>query len=102
MVTKVESDQELATNLSAISDSQEAALAATGSYATVYAVPGTASLSITSYTGGGPRLPVEQLRNPGYLIFQRVEEDGVEFMRCIDYGTSGRTRSWAQVESGED
>jgi len=102
MITKDESDQELADNLSAIAENQEAALAATGTYATVYTVPGTDSLSITSYTGGGPRLPVEPLRNPGYLICQHAEEDGVQYMRCIDYGTSGRTRSWAQVESDEE
>ena len=101
MTTKAESDLELATNLNAIADAQSVSFNSTGLYTKVGLVPGSSSLSVTEYKGGGPKVPSQPNRNPGYLICQHAEEDGVQYMRCIDYGTSGRTCSWAQVEINE-
>ena len=101
MATRAESDQELADNLSDISDNQAAALASTGRYAPAETVPGAPSLSITEYTGGGPR-PAGPLRDPGYLICQHATEDGVDFMRCIAYGISGRTMPWSELDDQPD
>ena len=96
MITRADSDAELAANLVDIEAVQHAAISTTGFYKRILAVPSTTGISVSNYRGGGSG-PDAGWRDPGYLICQHATENGVAYCRITDHGDSGRTTEWGEL-----
>ena len=102
MATKEESNENFQFYLADIVSEQTAAFEQFGYYKRIISFPDAEDISIMEYRGGGPSVPYEPNRNPGYVIVQTAhEEDGTLYHQMTDMGSAGRTQSWTELEEME-